>query len=233
MSNLIRLYIFLVLVFLFSCKSKEMLVSNLVESKPNSKFELNAINKNQSKLPNDSTFVNIKDYSSDFIFDMKYATLDNFLKSKVYDCAECYLRYKTAKALIIANDSFRKIGLKIKFFDCYRPHDVQVKMWSIVSDANYVANPAKGSIHNKGCAVDITLVDKNNNELDMGTKFDFFGEKASHKYNRFSEKILKNRKKLKEIMKFANFNSFDSEWWHYNLATGLEEKISNFKWKCN
>ena len=65
----------------------------------------------------DTTFVNLKDYSEDFIYDMKYATDDNFLKTKVYDCAECYLRFKTVQALIAANHSFQKLGFKIKIFD--------------------------------------------------------------------------------------------------------------------
>ena len=78
-------------------------------------------------IVNDTTFVNLKNYSNDFVYDMKYATSDNFLKAKVYDCAECFLRFKTVKALIEANDSFIKLGYKIKLFDCYRPLDIQKK----------------------------------------------------------------------------------------------------------
>jgi len=88
-----------------------------------------------------------------------YATTNNFLKEKVYECAECYTRAKTARALLAANADFIKAGVKIKFFDCYRPNSVQYKMWKIVPNPQYVANPVKGSIHNKGGAVDITLVD--------------------------------------------------------------------------
>jgi len=181
---------------------------------------------------NDTTFVNLKDFSQDFVYDMKYATDDNFLKSKVYDCAECYLRYKTVKALILANKRFMKKGFKIKLFDCYRPLDIQKRMWAIVSNPEYVANPAKGSIHNRGGAVDITLVDFEGKELDMGTSFDFFGKEASHNFAGFSKEILNNRSLLKKIMSKERFNSFDSEWWHYNLKTGLNDKVSNFKWEC-
>ncbi len=181
---------------------------------------------------NDTTFVNLKDYSQDFVYDMKYATDDNFLKSKVYDCAECYLRYKTVKALISANQRFMKKGFKIKIFDCYRPLDIQKKMWTIVQNPEYVADPRKGSIHNRGGAVDITLVDFDGKDLDMGTKFDFFGKEASHAYDGFSTEILNNRKLLKKIMIKEHFNSFDSEWWHYNLRTGLNDTVSNFKWEC-
>ena len=139
---------------------------------------------------NDTVFVNLKSYKNDFVYDMKYATSDNFMNTQVYDCPECLLRLKTAKSLINASNDFKKMGYKIKLYDCYRPLDVQKKMWTIVSDPNFVANPSKGSIHNKGGAVDISLVDLTGNELDMGTKFDFFGTEASHNYTNLSENVL-------------------------------------------
>lgn len=181
---------------------------------------------------NDSSFVNLKQYSQDFEYDMKYATENNFLKAKVYDCAECFLRLKTVNALIEANKKFIKKGYKIKIFDCYRPLDIQKKMWKIVSNPEYVANPAKGSIHNRGGAVDITLVDSNGKEVPMGTDFDFFGIEASHNYQNVSEEVKQNRIILKTIMTSSGFNSFDSEWWHYNLKSGLNDKVSNAKWDC-
>lgn len=180
----------------------------------------------------DTTFVNLKDYSSDFVYDMKYATEDNFLKAKVYDCAECYLRYKTVQALIKANEIFMEKGLRIKLFDCYRPLDIQKRMWTIVSNPEYVADPAKGSIHNRGGAVDITLVNKRGKELKMGTSFDFFGPESGHNYEDLSQKVKDNRALLKKIMTENGFNSFDSEWWHYNLKSGLKDKLSNEKWEC-
>lgn len=180
----------------------------------------------------DTTFVNLKTYSSDFVYDMKYATEDNFLKAKVYDCAECYLRYKTVQALIKANETFMKEGLRIKLYDCYRPLDIQKRMWTIVSNPEYVADPAKGSIHNRGGAVDITLVNKRGKELKMGTPFDFFGPEASHNYEDLSQKVKDNRALLKKVMIENGFNSFDSEWWHYNLKSGLKDKLSNEKWNC-
>ena len=192
------------------------------------------LNKDQAKETsvNDSTFVNLKQYSQDFEYDMKYATEDNFLKAKVYDCAECFLRLKTVNALIDANKKFLEKGYKIKIFDCYRPLDIQKKMWKIVSNPKYVADPAKGSIHNRGGAVDITLIDSLGKELDMGTPFDFFGIEASHNYPNVSDNVKQNRILLKTIMTSSGFNSFDSEWWHYNLKTALNDNVSNAKWDC-
>ena len=192
------------------------------------------LNKDQAKETsvNDSTFVNLKQYSQDFEYDMKYATEDNFLKAKVYDCAECFLRLKTVNVLIDANKKFLEKGYKIKIFDCYRPLDIQKKMWKIVSNPKYVADPAKGSIHNRGGAVDITLIDSLGKELDMGTPFDFFGIEASHNYPNVSDNVKQNRILLKTIMTSSGFNSFDSEWWHYNLKTALNDAVSNAKWDC-
>ena len=185
-----------------------------------------------NKETDDYAFVNLKNYSNDFVFDMKYATPDNFLKEKVYPCGECFLRVKTIKSLIAANKAFIDKGYKIKLYDCYRPRAIQKQMWKIVPNPTYVANPKKGSIHNKGGAVDITLVDSLGIELNMGTKFDFFGEEASHNYSNLSKDILANRKFLKEIMLQNNFKSFDSEWWHYNLTNSSADKVSNQKWRC-
>jgi len=181
----------------------------------------------------DTTFVNLKDYSADFVYNMKYATTDNFLKAKVYDCAECFLRLKTVKSLVKANEKFMQKGYRIQIFDCYRPLDIQKRMWGIVSNPEYVADPSKGSIHNRGGAVDITLVDSNGVALDMGTPFDFFGPEASHHFKNLSEEVRQNRALLKKIMKKSNFISFDSEWWHYNLKNASKEKVSNTKWKCD
>lgn len=211
----------LLLIFLLiSCKSKQ-----LISKKTAALLDI-------TKETDSNAFVNLRNYSKDFVFDMKYATSDNFLKEKVYPCDECFLRVKTVKALLAANKLFLEKGFRIKIYDCYRPKSIQKKMWKIVPDANFVANPKRGSIHNRGGAVDISLVNTNGTELNMGTKFDFFGKEASHNYLDFPEEILANRKYLKEIMIQNNFKSFDSEWWHYNLNGSSKDEVSNQKWKC-
>jgi len=209
------IFLFFALLSLSSCKSQTAIIDV------------------KQTAVNDTVFVNLKEYSKDFVYDMKYASSDNFLKAKVYDCAECFLRFKTVKAMIAANSDFMKMGYKIKIFDCYRPLDIQKRMWKIVSNPSYVADPSKGSIHNRGGAVDITLVDSNGKELDMGTSFDFFGIEASHNYQNLSQEIKNNREFLKKIMIENGFNPFDSEWWHYNLRSALNDKVSNTKWKCD
>lgn len=224
------LLFFSILLFI-GCKTSES-----AANKSSKVLKNNYLNGNSIALYegiSDTTFVKLKNFSTDFVFDMKYATADNFLKQKVYDCDECYLRLKTIKFLKEANAEFQLKGYRIKLLDCYRPLDIQKKMWEIVPNADYVADPKKGSVHNRGGAVDITLVDANDKELEMGTTFDFFGPEASHNYQGFSKRITKNRAYLKEIMLKHNFKSFDSEWWHYNLSESTKDKLANFKWKCD
>jgi D-alanyl-D-alanine dipeptidase len=188
--------------------------------------------KSELSLFKDSSFVVLKKIDTTFQYDMKYATTDNFLKEKVYDCDDCLVRYKTAKQLIKINDSFKIMGYKIKFFDCYRPLSIQKKMWKIYPDKRYVANPENGSNHNRGSAVDITLVDNLGMELDMGTEFDFFGRKAHHAYQNLPQEVLENRKLLKSVMEANEFWSITSEWWHYNLVKSFQYKVSDFKTEC-
>jgi len=180
-----------------------------------------------------SDFVRLKDLSPDFVYELKYATPDNFLKQAVYDCGECYLRKSTAEALVKANEAFKQLGYRIKLFDCYRPLSVQKKMWKILPGTHYVANPAKGSKHNRGAAVDLTLVDAQGKELNMGTPFDFFGKEAHHTYTEHPKEVLENRKLLKETLNKYNFKSIYSEWWHYEYRPEMQSKVENFEWQCN
>ena len=177
-------------------------------------------------------FVKLADLDSTFHYDMRYATSNNFLKEKVYECDDCVIREKVAKSLIEANNYFKTLGYRIKFFDCYRPLDVQKKMWEVMPNSTYVANPKYGSIHNRGGAVDITLVTEDGRELDMGTDFDHFGEEAHHAYENLPARTLENRKLLKEGMIEYGFASIRSEWWHYNYGSAKKYEVSNFQVKC-
>lgn len=178
-------------------------------------------------------FVNIQTLSSDIILDIKYATADNFLKQAVYDCPQCYLRKATAEALVAAQKEFIKRGYSLKLFDCYRPLSVQKKMWKILPGTHYVANPAKGSKHNRGAAVDLTLVDlATGKELDMGTPFDTFSPRAHHTYTQLPKEVLDNRKLLKEVMDKYNFKSIYSEWWHYEYRPEMASAVEDLPWEC-
>ena len=242
--KVIKLFVscFSILILLNACKKQEKQQPEIVPVKPVLKIDTDSIKKIPEvkkrvlkildTVSNDS-FIRLKDYSDDFDYDLRYATENNFLNKKVYECAECYMRAETAKKIIKANKYFLKQGVKISFFDCYRPNSVQYKMWEIMPNPQYVANPKKGSVHNRGGAVDITLVTLNGESLDMGTDFDFFGWKGYHDNFNFDDKILKNRKLLKETMEEFGFKSVRSEWWHYNMIGAYKYKVANFNWKCN
>ncbi|MEM9895131.1 MAG: M15 family metallopeptidase [Bacteroidota bacterium] len=178
-------------------------------------------------------FVRLQDLDSTFFYDMRYASSNNFLKEKVYECGDCIIRKEVADSLIKANYYFKELGYRIMFFDCYRPLDVQKKMWKVLPNPTYVADPAKGSIHNRGGAVDITLATTNGQSLDMGTDFDHFGKEAHHSYQELGATVLSNRKLLKEGMMKFGFFPIRSEWWHYNFGSASKYAVSNFTVKCN
>lgn len=169
----------------------------------------------------DSAMVELINYDSSLVLDIRYATEDNFMKQKVYPCPKALLRKVAAEALFEAHQKFKEKGYRIKIYDGYRPLSVQWILWNKTTNKNYVANPRKGSNHNKGCAVDMTLVDSLGNELNMGTGYDFFGKEAHHTFIDFpketKEQILKNRKTLKTIMESVGFKSISNEWWHYDF----------------
>ncbi len=175
----------------------------------------------------DDYFVDVKTLDSTIVHDIRYATDNNFMKQAVYDCAVCMLRYGAAKALAEAQREFLSRGVSIKVFDCYRPHSAQYKLWEVVPNKNYVANPEKGSIHNRGAAVDLTLVDSTGKELDMGTEFDYFGYKAFSTNQDLPDTVLKNRNLLWSVMKKNGFNSIKTEWWHLSHRTCLNYAIAD------
>jgi D-alanyl-D-alanine dipeptidase len=175
---------------------------------------------------------NIEDLSSTFTLDMRYATTNNFLEEKLYDCGSCLLLPETAKALNQANHYFNAMGYRIKIWDCYRPLDVQVKMFAKVPNPMYVADPKEGSIHNRGGAVDLTLETLDGKELDMGTDHDHFGREAHIDNFDLPEVVLNNRKILETGMKQFGFQTIQSEWWHFNHSSASGEPVMNEPLPC-
>ncbi|TCZ74602.1 D-alanyl-D-alanine dipeptidase [Flaviaesturariibacter aridisoli] len=150
-------------------------------------------------------------------YDLRYATANNFTGRVLYEQGtKTYLRVLPAQALAAAQDSFRKLGLTLKIFDAYRPHAATRLMWDLVHDERYVANPAKGSGHNRGVAVDLTLVDlRSGQELDMGTGFDNFTDTAHSDFSALSPSVLRARALLRGIMEHFGFTVLATEWWHF------------------
>jgi zinc D-Ala-D-Ala dipeptidase len=144
--------------------------------------------------------------------DIRYATPNNFLKKAVYPVAKCLLRSPTAEKLARVQAALEAEGLGLKLFDCYRPLSVQQKMWAILPDSNYVANPKVGSRHNRGAAVDLALIDRTGNALEMPSEFDDFSDRANSDYPKVSEAAKLNRERLRSFMEREGFRQLGSEW---------------------
>jgi D-alanyl-D-alanine dipeptidase len=163
--------------------------------------------------------------------DIRYATANNFTKSKIYDCPRCLLRPEAAKAIVKAHKALQKKDLGLKMFDCYRPSPYQQRLWDKVPNPDYVTPPAKGSMHSRGAAVDLTIVGKNGQELDMGTPYDFFGKEAHTDNLDLPAQVLANRKLLRETLEAVGFKGIRTEWWHFSFQ-GKDFPLSDYVWPC-
>lgn len=170
--------------------------------------------------------------SAGVINKMAYADTANFMHQKVYPCARCLLRPEVANALDKANDIAKEKGLRLVIYDCYRPYPIQYKMYEIVNNPKYVAKPGKGSNHNRGRAVDISLADEDGNLLDMGGAFDDFSEVSHPDYKHIPRKARKNRRLLAKIMTQSGFSIYPYEWWHFDYKQKTYE-TSAYIWECN
>ncbi|GMU61448.1 MAG: D-alanyl-D-alanine dipeptidase [Myxococcaceae bacterium] len=154
----------------------------------------------------------------DAVVDLRYATPDNFMKKQVYPSgARCLLLERSATLLAKAAGALRTKGFRLKVYDCYRPHSVQYELWKVLPVPGYVADPKKGSNHNRGGAVDLTLVTLDGGAVEMPSSYDFFGKAAHHGFAGASAEATKNRETLREAMEAAGFKKNPMEWWHYDL----------------
>ncbi|HAA29331.1 MAG TPA: peptidase M15, partial [Cyanobacteria bacterium UBA8553] len=147
----------------------------------------------QSSLHYEARLIDIRSVNNKIALDIRYATENNFLKRKLYPVARCVLRGAAVKPLLQVQDDLAKQGLGLKVYDCYRPLSIQKQMWAVMPNPNYVADPAKGSRHNRGAAVDLTLVDRNGKELEMPSGFDEFTQRSHRNYTNAKPQALKNR----------------------------------------
>ncbi len=170
----------------------------------------------------DGDLIDIQKINPCIRLDIKYATSDNFLSRPVYSAAKAYLRKEVAYKLDQVQRELEKQGLGLKVWDAYRPLSAQRELWAMVLDDRYMADPAKGSNHNRGAAVDVTLVYLTGNELNMPTGFDDFSEKAHYDFMELSEEQLHNRALLAKIMQEHGFIPLATEWWHFSDCNANE-----------
>ncbi|MCP4922488.1 MAG: D-alanyl-D-alanine dipeptidase [bacterium] len=171
----------------------------------------------------------------DVDLEILYATSENFTRKPVYTQPRCFLHFTAVGHLKEAMEIAKELGYRFKIWDGYRPPSVQQLFWDFCPDPTFISDPSKGGPHNRGIAVDLTLLDKKTGqELDMGTPFDDFSPKAYHKTRDISDKAKRNRMILLGIMTAAGWDWFKNEWWHYQLFNPkqypvIDENILGFQ----
>lgn len=187
--------------------------------------------------------VNIREIDSTIVVDLKYSTEDNFLHKNLYgDLKNCYLQKEIAEKLANAQKKLKEKYpyYSIVIFDGVRPLSIQKTMWDELQvpenqKDKYVSDPEVGSLHNYGCAVDVSIVNEEGWQMDMGTPYDYFGELGHPiaedrmiKEGKLSWRQFENRKLLRDVMTQSGFTIISTEWWHFN---GSSLKIAGEKYK--
>lgn len=151
--------------------------------------------------------------------DIRYATANNFTGEMIYTAPKAFARKPVAVALKQVQDSLSHHRLGLKIYDAYRPYAASLRFFEVYPDTNFVANPRYGSRHNRGCAIDLTLVDLDSGqEIPMPTEFDDFSESANPDYADLPDTVLANRKFLFEVMAHFGFTHYPTEWWHFDFS---------------
>ena len=168
--------------------------------------------------------VEINESTHPITMDIRYATTNNFTGQVIYNSSLCLI-HKDAlelfeKAILLA----AKQGYTFKVFDAFRPQAAQEALWNICPNDMYIMPPTKGSVHTRGVAIDLTLIDVNGVELDMGTPFDDFTEKSHHGAS-LPAAVEQNRYVLLGIMMTAGFDFYRNEWWHYQMFNPREYEL--------
>ena len=162
--------------------------------------------------------INLEKFIPGVKLDIRYATTNNFTKEKIYNLSRAYARKPVAESLKKAQEEFKKHGVGIKIFDAYRPYAATVKFYEVYKDTTYVASPYRGSRHNRGCAIDMTIFDlKTGEDLTMPTEYDSFKKEAWPSTPVSDPLIKKNRDLIIAVMQNHGFKVNGSEWWHFDF----------------
>lgn len=174
-----------------------------------------------------SDFVNLQNVAPGVRLDIRYATTNNFTKTAVYTDARCVLRRAVALRLARVQDALAREGYGLKVFDCYRPLSVQRRFWALVPDPRYVADPRKGSRHNRGAAVDLTLVRASGEDVPMPTDFDDFSPRSHRNHRDLAPDVRANRDRLERAMVREGFIPMPTEWWHFDAPDWRSYPVSD------
>jgi D-alanyl-D-alanine dipeptidase len=215
-------------------------------SEPNKSASVISLNKNDPRSrPSDTieprpnvkdvaleTLVSLEELISDILVDLKYATEDNFMHQTLYkNWKKAYLQKPIANKLLRAQKRLKELypNYRLLVYDAARPVEIQRKMWFALDSippkerGKFVSSPYNKSLHNYGCAVDLTLCDKQGVPLDMGAGFDDIRKIAYPSMENYylstgeiTREQVANRKLLRNVMRYAGFSGIATEWWHFN-----------------
>jgi D-alanyl-D-alanine dipeptidase len=166
----------------------------------------------------DNELIDLEKTIPGIVLDIRYATTNNFTGERIYTLSKAYARKPVAQSLEKIQADLKEQGLGVKIFDAYRPYKATVKFYEVYRDTTYVASPYRGSRHNRGCALDLTLIDlKSGEELKMPTGYDSFSKAAWPSTPVSDPVIKKNRQLLISAMQKHGFRVNSSEWWHFDF----------------
>jgi len=163
----------------------------------------------------------------DVDIDIRYATPSNFTGKPVYRNAKCFLHPEAAVCMQAAIGLAKAVGLRFVIYDAFRPSEAQWKLWEHTPDPDFLANPAQGSPHSRGVAVDLTLLDNNGVPLDMGTEFDALTPLSHHGRTDIPVQAQQNRLLLMGIMTTSGWDFYRNEWWHYQLFNSRNYPVTS------
>lgn len=160
--------------------------------------------------------------------DIRYATVNNFMQRKMYTQARAFLQRPAAEALVHVNRKAREHGFGLLVFDGYRPWSVTKKFWDETPPKKrmYVANPRKGSKHNRGCAVDVSLYElSTGKEVSMTSEYDDFTQRAAAYFSGGTDDQRRLRDLLRSLMESEGFRVNSEEWWHFDYRDWRNYKV--------
>lgn len=211
--------------------------SNLRSQNTDNKYGLyiiTSIDTLQQTITADSNkaFVRIKDHIPDIVLDIKYATVQNVFYEKLYDNPYAIIRLPVAKALKQVHEELKRQGIGLKIYDAYRPYSVTCRMWDIMPDSIYMGKPWRGSKHNRGISVDLTLIDfKTKKELRMPTPYDALVYPSHPDFMQLPDSAIRNRQLLITTMHKYGFSVAKNEWWHFDFIHGLAYELVDISHK--
>ncbi len=200
--------------------------------------ELREISKNSNppildSLDSHKKLIDLKKLDDEFQLDIRYASTNNFMRSKFYKNERAFFNMNAADRLIEAKNDLKKLGYGIIIYDAYRPWFVTKMFWEGTPEnlKHFVANPENGSSHNKGCAIDIGLYDiETGKSIVMISGYDEFTERAYPNYMGGSKKQRDIRDMLIQVMERNDFTVYEYEWWHFNY-NGCDSGIMNYSFE--